>query len=215
MSEPSGAKPRVEERGGGFLKWALWGVALFGVVAVLFIIVKVSAKPEPEIHEGPIATPAPAAKTVAQKLQHPADGQAGPAYAFTDEKGRKLTVADLKGKVVVLNLWATWCAPCKLEMPTLAKLQAEYADKPVEVVAVSIDKADKAAEARAFIASHAPLKFYSDPDAKMPWQLKPIVEGMPTTVIYGRDGLERGRVSGEADWSGAAAKAVIDKVLQE
>jgi thiol-disulfide isomerase/thioredoxin len=208
MSGQSGAKPS-----GGLLKWAVWGVALLGVAAVLYIIAKASTKPEPEIHTGP--QPAPAVKTLAEKLQHPADGQPGPDYGFTDAAGKTLTTADFKGKVVVLNLWATWCAPCKLEMPTLAKLQAAYVGKPVEVVAVSIDKSEQADAARAFIAANAPLKFYSDPDAKMPWRLKPIAAGMPTTVILGRDGLERGRVSGEANWAGQDAHALIDKVLAE
>jgi hypothetical protein len=80
-------------------------------------------------------------------------------------------------------------------------------------VAVSIDKADELEKAKAFIAKQAPLGFYNDPDAKLPWALKPAASGMPTTLILGKDGLERGRISGEADWSGAGAKAVIDKAL--
>ena len=217
MSEQSGAKPPVVNKaGGGILKWALWGVALFGVAAVVYIMAKALSKPAPEIHTAlaPEAT-APAVKSVTEKLAHPADGQPGPDYAFTDAAGKKLTLADLKGQVVVLNLWATWCAPCKLEMPTLAGLQAAYADKPVKVVVVSIDRPEQAQAARAFIAQHAPLAFYADPDAKMPWALKPIASDVPTTVVYGRDGLERGRVSGGADWSGPGAKALIDRVLAQ
>ena len=102
-----------------------------------------------------------------------------------------------------------------IEMPTLARLQAEYAGKPVQVVAVSIDKPDKLDEAKAFIAAHAPLKFYNDPSSKAPFLLKPEAAGMPTTLILGKDGLERGRVSGDADWAGPEAKAVIDRVLAE
>lgn len=199
---------------GGILRWALWGAALIGVAGVLYITVKSSTKPTPEIHSGPVAE-APPAKTVMEKLEHPADGQPGPDFAFVDADGKTVKAADFKGKVVVLNLWATWCGPCKIEMPTLARLQAEYAGKPVEVVAISIDKPEKAAEARAFIAAHAPLKFYADPTAKMPFRMSPAAAGMPTTLILGRDGLERGRVSGEADWAGPEAKAVIDRVLAE
>ncbi|HSV03812.1 MAG TPA: TlpA disulfide reductase family protein [Phenylobacterium sp.] len=206
MSDHPAAKPR-----GGFLTWALWGAALIGVAAVLYIMAQASTKPAPE---APVAS-APAAPThdVARKLEHPADGQAAPAYAFYDAKGRKLTAAAFKGKVVVMNLWATWCAPCKIEMPTLARLARAYQGKPVAVVAVSIDKPEALKEARAFIAQQAPLAFYNDPDAKLPWALKPAAAGMPTTLILGKDGLERGRISGEADWSGPGAKAVIDKAL--
>jgi len=208
MSDESAARPR-----GGLLKWALWGAALIGVAAVIYIIAQASTKPPAQT----VATvPVPvAAEThdVAKKLEHPADGQAPPAYAFVDGAGKKLTPADFKGKVVVMNLWATWCAPCKIEMPTLAKLAQAYAGKPVAVVAVSIDKPEEVAAAKAFIAANAPLSFYNDPDAKLPWALKPAATGMPTTLILGKDGLERGRISGEADWSGPGARSVIDKAL--
>lgn len=197
------------------MSWALWGAALLGVAAVLYIIIRASATP-PQTRTAAAPPAAPAVThDVAKKLQHPADGQAGPSYAFRDARGKPVAAADFKGKVVVMNLWATWCAPCKIEMPTLARLQQEYAGKPVAVVAVSIDKPEALAEAKAFIAAQAPLAFYNDPDAKLPWAIKPPASGMPTTLILGKDGLERGRISGEADWSGPGAKAVIDKVLAE
>jgi len=206
MNDQSAARPR-----GGVLTWALWGAAAIGVAAVVYIIAQSSTKPATQ---GP-AAPAVATVThdVAKKLEHPADGTRPPAYAFVDASGKKLTAADFKGKVVVMNLWATWCAPCKLEMPTLAQLAKAYAGKPVAVVAVSIDKADALPEAKAFIAGHAPLAFYNDPEAKLPWALKPPAGGMPTTLILGKDGLERGRISGEADWSGPGARQLIDKLL--
>jgi hypothetical protein len=100
-------------------------------------------------------------------------------------------------------------------MPTLAKLAGEYAGKPVVVAAVSVDTPADADRAREFIAQHAPLSFYSDPQMKLPFALKPPAAGMPTTVIYGADGLERARLSGGADWSGADARAVIDHVLAD
>jgi thiol-disulfide isomerase/thioredoxin len=153
--------------------------------------------------------------SVAKKLEHPSDGASPPDYAFNDAAGKPLKIADLKGKVVVMNVWATWCGPCKIEMPTLAKLQAQYAGRPVVVVAVSIDKPEALAEAKAFIAQQAPLAFYNDPEAKLPWALKPPAAGMPTTVIYGKDGLERGRIAGEAAWADPDARKVIDKMLAE
>jgi len=211
MSDQSAARPR-----GGLLKWALWGAALIGVAAVIYIIAQASTKPPaPPVHTEAAATSPPETHDVAQKLEHPADGKAPPAYAFVGADGKKVTPADFKGQVVVMNLWATWCAPCKIEMPTLARLQQAYAGRPVKVVAVSIDKPEALAEARAFIAKNAPLSFYNDPDAKLPWAMTPAATGMPTTLILGKDGLERGRISGEADWSGAGAKAVIDKALAE
>jgi thiol-disulfide isomerase/thioredoxin len=202
MSDHPAAKPR-----GGFLTWALWGAALIGVAAVLYIIAQASFKPT---QPGGLKD---VAKGEMAKLVTPAEATAGPAYSFHDAEGKPVRVADFKGKVVVLNLWATWCAPCVAEMPTLAKLQAEYAGKPVMVVPVSIDSPTGVDKAKAFIAQHAPLTYYADPEMKLPFALKPTAEGMPTTVIYGADGVERGRISGGADWSGPDAKALIDRVL--
>jgi thiol-disulfide isomerase/thioredoxin len=210
MSEQSGAKPPpVGKPGGGFLKWALWGVALFGVAAVVYIIAQASIKPQPQ------SAVASAAQGEMKKLTAPAEPTPAPAIALVDADGKPVHIADFKGKVVVLNLWATWCAPCVAEMPTLAKLAAEYAGKPVAVVPVSVDTAADIDKAKAFIAQHAPLTYYGDPQMKLPFALKPPAAGMPTTVIYGADGLERGRISGGADWSGADARALIDHVLAD
>ena len=207
MSEQSAAKPR------SILTWALWGAALIGVAAVVYITAQSSTKPTVAV--GPVKAPATAEHSVAAKLEHPSDGAAAPDYTFVDGAGKAMKIADFKGKVLVVNLWATWCAPCKIEMPQLATLQAAYDGKPVQVVAISIDKPEALAEAKAFIAGKAPLTFYNDPAAKLPWALKPPAAGMPTTVIYGKDGFERGRVSGEEVWAGPGAKAVIDKILAE
>jgi thiol-disulfide isomerase/thioredoxin len=204
MSDQSGARPK-----GGFLKWALWGAALIGVAAVLYIIVQASIKPHQE--NGVTAV----ARGEMKKLVAPAEATLGPTHIFYDAAGKPVRATDFRGKVLVLNLWATWCPPCVAEMPTLAKLATAYAGKPVAVVAVSVDTPADADKARAFIAQHAPLAFYGDPAMKLPFALKPPAAGMPTTVIYGADGLERARLSGGADWSGADARAVIDQVLAD
>jgi thiol-disulfide isomerase/thioredoxin len=204
MSDHPAAKPRR-----WVLTWTLWGAALIGVAAVLYIIAQSSIKP---------GSGGGALKGVAKgemaKLVFPAEPTRPPANSFLDAQGKPVRVADFRGKVVVLNLWATWCAPCVTEMPTLARLQAAYAGRPVVVIPVSVDSASEVDKARRFIAQHPPLKFYDDPQMKLPFALKPVAAGMPTTVIYGPDGLERARVSGGADWSGPDARRLIDKVLK-
>jgi thiol-disulfide isomerase/thioredoxin len=195
-------KPR-----GGILTWALWGAALLGVAAVVYIIAQASTKPAPQ-------GPSPATGSAfAEKVSTPSQPTPAPDYVFYDSTGKPLKIADFKGKVVVMNIWATWCAPCVTEMPTLAKLQAAYAGKPVEVVAVSIDSESSATKASLFIAQHAPHKFYHDREMKLPFKLVPPAPGAPTTVIYGKDGLETARVAGEADWSGPEARALVDQAL--
>lgn len=197
----------------GLLGWALWGVALVGVAGVVYIIAQASSNPAPVVHTEVAEPNAPPAESFTQKFELAETPGVPPDHVFFNEAGKPMKIADLKGKVVVMNIWATWCGPCKVEMPTLAKLQAAYAGKPVEVVAVSIDDMDDAAKARLFIAANAPLKFYHDREMKLAFKLSPPAPGMPTTVIYGKDGKEIGRLPGEADWSGAEARAVIDKAL--
>ena len=91
------------------------------------------------------------------KLQIPAVSSTYPAASFVDGAGKPVTLSDFKGKAVVLNLWATWCAPCVKEMPTLAALQTAEAGKGVKVVALSADSPSATDKAKAFIASHPPL----------------------------------------------------------
>jgi thiol-disulfide isomerase/thioredoxin len=213
MSEGPEAGGRAEKPKGGFLTWGLWGAALVGVAAVVYIIAQASSNQPP-----PAAQPAPAAQAqgaskFTAKFTKPAQASPPPDHTIYDASGKAMKIADLKGKVVVMNIWATWCAPCKIEMPTLAKLQAAYKNQPVEVVAVSIDTVADADKATLFIAQNAPLKFYHDREMKMPFVLTPVAPGAPTTVIYGKDGLEIGRVAGEAEWDGEDVKKVIDAAL--
>jgi len=143
-----------------------------------------------------------------------ADKPAAPA-AITAEgpDGKLIDLRAFKGQVVVVNLWATWCAPCVKEMPTLARLQQEYAGKPVKVLAISLDKgADDIAKAKSFIADKPPLGFYHG-QYSLAFSIDPPAEGLPTTILYDREGRERARLAGGADWSTPQAKAVLDRLL--
>jgi thiol-disulfide isomerase/thioredoxin len=133
-----------------------------------------------------------------------------PQVAFTDAAGKPHTLAEFKGKAVVLNIWGTFCAPCVAEMPTLAKLEAETAGQPVVILPVSVDTQDDRANAQAFIAKRPPLPFYSDPNYAIAYGAKPPVEGLPTTLLIDRAGVVRARVAGGADWSGPDALRVVE-----
>jgi thiol-disulfide isomerase/thioredoxin len=134
-----------------------------------------------------------------------------PAFTFTDADGPK-SLADFSGKVVLLNIWATWCVPCREEMPALDAVETKLGGKDFQVVAVNIDKGgpDKAA---AFLketgASH--LALYTDPTGKLFATLKTV--GMPTTLIVDRNGKEIGRLVGPADWASTEAQAVIEAAI--
>ena len=156
-----------------------------------------------------------AAKGAMAKLaisDHPAPA---PTTPFTDSAGKPHTLAEFKGKVAIVNVWANWCAPCKAEIPSLAKLAAAYAGKNVAIVPVSVGKGEDETAGHAFIDRNPPLTFYTEPTYKLTYAFQPAVQDMPTTIIYDRNGIERARLAGGADWSGPDAKAVIDTLLAE
>jgi thiol-disulfide isomerase/thioredoxin len=139
--------------------------------------------------------------------------EALPAVAFTDGTGAGRTLADFKGKVVLLNLWATWCIPCLKEMPGLDRLQKELGSDKFEVVALSVDRKGPEAS-RKFLdqikVEH--LKLYADATAKAGSALK--VLGMPTTLLLNAKGEEIGRLIGPAEWDSADAKKLIQAALR-
>ena len=143
---------------------------------------------------------------------HPAPA---PTTEFHDAGGGVHTLAEFKGRVAVVNIWANWCAPCKAEIPSLAKLQAAYAGKAVAIVPISVGKGDDEPAGHAFIDRNPPLTFYSEPTYKLTFAFLPPVDGMPTTIIYDKHGVERARLAGGADWSGPDARKVIDALLKE
>lgn len=204
MNEVQPAKSRPD-----LLKWALLAVALIGAAAVLYVIASASFKPKEaadlrDLRRGELA-----------KLDVPTTPRAAPTQTFTDPDGKTVSIADYKGQVLVVNTWATWCGPCKVEMPTLAKLQAAYQTQPVRVITISVDRDKDLDKARAEIAKNAPLKLYRDPEYKWIRSLAPRAEGFPTTVIYDRKGMERARLSGDADWSGKEARELVERLLAE
>ena len=160
---------------------------------------------------------APAA-TGAKTLPAPSpkgSGEPAPTTAFKDGADASRTLADFKGQVAVVNLWATWCGPCVKEMPTLAALQALSAGKPIKVVAVSQDAAKNTDKAKAFIARHKPLDFYQDAGTALPFALKPVAPGYPTTIVFDKTGRERLRVEGELDWSTPRVRRTLDALAAE
>jgi len=135
-----------------------------------------------------------------------------PALTFADGDGKPVSLADFSGKIVLLNIWATWCVPCREEMPALDKLGTKLGGKDFQVVAVNIDKGGPG-KAAAFLketgATH--LTLYTDPSGKLFSTLKAV--GMPTTLLIDRDGKEIGRLIGPADWASPEAVAVIEAAI--
>ena len=197
-----------ETRSPGNNAWLAWaGLGLIVILAALYGAYALLFKP----HGADLK---PLARGEMAKLAI-ADKPAPQPITAQGPDGRVVRLSDLKGEVVLVNLWATWCAPCVKEMPTLAQLQARYAGRPVKVLAISLDKGpEDIAKAKAFIADKAPLQFYHGEYA-LAFSIAPPAEGLPTTLVFDRQGRERARLSGGADWSGADADAVIDSLLSQ
>lgn len=122
-----------------------------------------------------------------------------PNIAFADGDNRARTLADFRGKTVLLNLWATWCAPCRKEMPTLDRLQMKLGGSDFEVVALSIDRAGVDA-VRKFYGEIEIMRLavYIDTGGKAARDLG--IVGIPVTLLIDRTGLELGRLVGPAEW---------------
>lgn len=132
---------------------------------------------------------------------------------FTDGDGNPVTLADFKGKTVLLNLWATWCAPCREEMPSLDRLQKALGSDEFEVVALAVDRAGPEA-AKKFLdeIEVSSLKLYSDTTTRSGSALRVI--GMPTTILIDREGREIGRLPGPYEWDAPEAQALIEAELE-
>ncbi len=135
-------------------------------------------------------------------------------FSFSDSTGQQTALSKWKGRVVVLNLWATWCAPCRKEMPDLAKLQTALGGPDFEVVALSVDR--KGLEAsQAFLKEIGVtnLAAYSEPEAKSLAALQAL--GLPATVLIDRQGKEAARLLGPADWASPEAQEMVKALIAE
>ena len=139
-----------------------------------------------------------------------------PELAFVRDDGSPVSIADFNGKVVLLNLWATWCAPCRKEMPALDRLQATLGGEKFEVVAVNIDT-NNADKARDFLEEIGvrDLPFYSDSSMKIFRDLRAFGRafGMPTTVLIDEAGCELGTMAGPAEWDSRDALSLISAAV--
>jgi thiol-disulfide isomerase/thioredoxin len=138
------------------------------------------------------------------------------ATTFQNAAGTPMTLADLKGRVTLVNLWATWCVPCRQEMPALDKLQAELGGQDFQVVAINVDtrNLDKP---KAWLAENGirNLAFYADPTGRLMQELQRSGQlvGLPTTVLLDTTGCEIAVLKGPAEWASADATALIRAAL--
>ena len=136
---------------------------------------------------------------------------------FLDPEGAETTLASFAGKTTLVNLWATWCVPCRTEMPALDRLEEALGGDDFQVVAINIDL-DNEERARAFLdeIEVKTLGFYSDPTTDVFNALKKrgLALGLPTTLLVDGKGCRIGSVQGPAEWDSQDAKALIGAALQ-
>ncbi len=133
---------------------------------------------------------------------------------FVDAEGASHRLADYKGKVVLVNFWATWCAPCRKEMPTLEALQRELGGADFQVLTIATGRNTEAAIKRFFAeAGVEELPILLDRKGALAREMA--VFGLPLTVLLDRDGREIARLRGDADWASDSALAVLRAVIDD
>jgi thiol-disulfide isomerase/thioredoxin len=178
-----------------------------GAFVLLYVFFAASTKPEPSTGLARFATGEMRQLAV---LEAP---PILPTRTIRDAAGAETTLAAVAdGEVMVLNLWATWCAPCMHEMPTLGELQRRYEGR-IRVIPVSVDTEARRAEALGELAelSDNSLPFFIDITRGVLFDVQ--APGVPITIIYDRQGREVARLAGGADWSSDEAATLIDAVL--
>jgi len=134
------------------------------------------------------------------------------ALQFQDESGAPHSLKEFRGKTILLNIWATWCLPCRKEMPTLDKLQAELGGDKFQVVALSIDVAGPNAVRKFFAEFNIRnLALYIDQTNRSAADLG--VVGLPTTLLINENGQELGRLVGPAEWDSPEMRDLLQKYI--
>lgn len=188
---------------------ALAFVAGVGAAAVLY---NTRPTPKPEAVTSNVPLEAAADKRMVALRAH---GEPRPlkTFKFIDGDLKAASLADFRGKIVLLNIWATWCAPCRAEMPTLERLQQSLGGPDFEVVALSIDQ-EGVPVVRKFYEELGikALRIFVDPTMKAPLELNAI--GVPTTLLVDREGREIARHTGPAEWDSAEVIATIRSYVE-
>ncbi len=185
-----------------------------GLCALVYVIIAASVNPR---NEG-----APSAKAMDPALL--VGEMADFEYAFPprtaidtpfEHEGAMISLADFRGKAVLVNFWATWCAPCLKELPSLDELEGRFGGRKFEVVAIAADpKGPQAAQVFLDRLEIKNLKLYADPRLTMAMSVGG-ADVLPVSILYDARGREIGRLIGEADWASPEAARLIQSALPE
>lgn len=195
----------------GMARWIPWALlTMIGVAAgaALYVITQAAFQPADQGLEQ-------FRRASLHRLRVLETSARAPAVTVANAAGEQVPLVQDGAGLTLVNLWATWCAPCVAEMPTFAAAQREYGPRGLRVVAVSVDRPQEQPQARAFMARQAPLTFYADPTMSVFNALQPRPMGLPVTLVIDHRGRERARVVGDADWTSPEARGLIERMLSE
>ncbi|CBE68752.1 MAG: TlpA family protein disulfide reductase [Candidatus Methylomirabilis oxygeniifera] len=139
-------------------------------------------------------------------------GHLAPDFTLKTFEGSTVRLSDFRGKkVVLINFWATWCPPCRLEMPTMQQIYAEYKDRGFEILAVNIES-DAKQEVSDFVKElRLTFPILSDPDMKITRKFRVI--GLPVSVLIDRQGIVRAKEIGYHDWTSRVSRKLVEGLL--
>lgn len=191
----------------------LTATAIGAVLALAVVLYQVGLETPAENALAPTAGQAPAPEVMEFPFDLLDPPRPLPELRFVDGEGRPLTLADFRGKVILLNIWATWCIPCLREMPTLDRLEAKLGGPDFQVVVLSIDTAGVAVVKKFYKALKLKaLGIYVDKTTRARVALG--IAGIPTTLLIDRRGREIGRYAGPAEWDDTPAIEFIRRYLK-
>lgn len=192
-------------------RYVFSGLFLVALAAIVYVLISAAGGKPPSNPLERYAT------GTLERLDFSSAGRPLPEGSFNDASGAEITLASFKGKTILVNYWATWCAPCEKEMPALGALQQARGGEAFEVVAISIDSDEDVdyAQRRLNELGAANIAFRHAPLDRGDIVYGANVQGFPTTILYGPDGTELARLSGEADWAASEAVQFIDAALRQ
>ncbi|AMB46445.1 TlpA disulfide reductase family protein [Methylobacterium sp. AMS5] len=207
------ATPKILAAGGALAAVLVGGLALYGTGSNLGNL----AASGPCAEAAPVAARlAPLARGDVAAFDASAPPKPAPAVAFKGPDGAPTDLASLRGKLLLVNLWATWCAPCKAEMPALDRLQGELGGDTFQVVAINVETRNLDKPPAWFKANGiAHLTYYGDPEGKVLPAIQSAVgsTGLPTTMLIDAKGCTLGVMKGPAEWSSEDGKRLIRAAL--
>ncbi|KCZ46891.1 MULTISPECIES: TlpA disulfide reductase family protein [unclassified Hyphomonas] len=191
-------------------RYAIPGLFLVGVIAIVYVLISAGIG---KTDENPLAKYATGSL---EKLDFTSSGEPAGTAPFYLADGSAHTLDEFKGKLILVNFWATWCAPCEKEMPSLGALQKARGGDDFEVVAISVDAAEDKDYAEKRLgqlgAPNIPFRIVTPEQYELVYDSG--VQGFPTSILYSPDGTEIARLAGEADWASFEAVGFIDALLE-